>query len=50
MTTERKTGHNQNYITIGVPVLIAKFSARNNGGGVRQESNPKSPTVYSSVR
>jgi hypothetical protein len=41
---------NKNYITIGVSVLIAKFSARNNGVAARQESNPKSPTVYSSVR
>jgi hypothetical protein len=43
-------GVNKNYITIGVSVLIAKFSARNNGVAARQESNPKSPTVYSSER
>ena len=41
---------NQNYITIGVSVLIATFSARNNGVAARQESNPQSPTEYSSVR
>jgi hypothetical protein len=41
---------NKNYITIGVSVRTTKFAARNNGIGVRQESNPQSPTVYSSVR
>jgi len=47
---KKNTLYNKNYITIGVSVLIAKFSARNNGVAARQESNPKSPTVYSSVR
>jgi hypothetical protein len=42
--------HNQNYISIGVSVRTTKFAARNDGGAVRQESNPQSPTVYSSVR
>ena len=42
--------HNKNYITIGVSARTTKFTARNNGIGVRQESNPQSPTVYSSVR
>jgi hypothetical protein len=50
MQETKMPAFNKNYITIGVPVLIAKFSARNNGVAARQESNPKSPTVYSSVR
>jgi hypothetical protein len=43
-------GVNKNYIAIGVSVRTTKFAARNNSGGVRQESTPQSPTVYSSVR
>lgn len=35
---------------IAVSVLIAEFTARNNGGAVRQESNPKSATTYISER
>jgi len=42
--------NNKNYISIGVSVRTTKSAARNNGIGVRQESNPQSPTVYSSVR
>jgi len=42
--------HNKNYMSIGVSVRTTKFAARNNGIGVRQESNPQSPTAYSSVR
>jgi len=41
---------NKNYMSIGVSVRTTKFAARNNGIGVRQESNPQSPTAYSSVR
>ena len=44
------TAYNKNYIAIGVSVRTTKFTARNNGGAARQESNPQSPTVYSSVR
>jgi hypothetical protein len=40
----------ENYMSIGVSVRTTKFAARNNGIGVRQESNPQSPTAYSSVR
>ena len=43
-------GVNKNYMSIGVSVRTTKFAARNNGVGVRQESNPQSPTAYSSVR
>ena len=43
-------GVNKNYMSIGVSVRTTKFAARNNGIGVRQESNPQSPTAYSSVR
>jgi hypothetical protein len=42
--------HNKNYMSIGVSVRTTKFAARNSGIGVRQESNPQSPTAYSSVR
>jgi hypothetical protein len=45
-----KTPHNKNYMSIGVSVRTTKFSARNNGIGIRQESNPLPPTAYSSVR
>ena len=44
------TGYNKNYMSIGVSVRTTKFAARNNGGAARQESNPQSPTAYSSVR
>jgi hypothetical protein len=37
-------------MSIGVSVRTTKFAALNNGIGVRQESNPQSPTAYSSVR
>lgn len=37
-------------MSIGVSVQTRKSAARNNGFGVRQESNPQSPTAYSSVR
>jgi len=47
---EKITGHNKNYMSIGVSVRTTKSAARNNGIGVRQESNPQSPTAYSSVR
>jgi len=35
---------------IAVSVQTCCFSARNNGGGVRQESNPQSATTYISER
>ena len=44
------TANNKNYMSIGVSVRTTKFAARNSGIGVRQESNPQSPTAYSSVR
>jgi len=34
-------------MSIGVSVRTIKFAARNNSFGVRQESNPQSPTAYS---
>jgi len=37
-------------MSIGVSVRTTKFAARNSGIGVRQESNPQSPTVYSFER
>jgi hypothetical protein len=37
-------------MSIGVSVRTTKFAARNNFGGVRHESNPQSPTAYSSER
>jgi hypothetical protein len=43
-------GAHKNYMSIGVSVRTIKFAARNSGIGVRQESNPQSPTAYSSVR
>jgi len=47
---ERNTAHNKNYMSIGVSVRTTKFATRNSCIGVRQESNPQSPTAYSSVR
>jgi len=41
---------NKNYISIGVSVRTTNSVARNSGGVARQESNPQSPTAYSSVR
>jgi hypothetical protein len=48
--TFSKTPYNKNYMSIGVLVRTTKFAARNNGIGVRQESNPQSATTYISVR
>jgi len=45
-----KAAYNKNYMSIAVSVLTTSQVARNNGGAARQESNPQSPTVYSSVR
>jgi hypothetical protein len=45
-----KTGVNKKYMIIAVSVLIAEFTARNNGRGVRQESAPQSATTYISER
>ena len=50
MTKEKRAANNKNYMSIGVSVRTTKFAARNNSIGVRQESNPQSPTAYSSVR
>jgi hypothetical protein len=44
------TGHNKNYMSIAVSVLIAEFSARHNPVAARQKSSPKSATAYSSER
>lgn len=35
---------------IAVSVLIAEFTARNNGGAARQENRPQSATTYISER
>ena len=37
---------NKKYMIIAVSVQIWKFTARNNGGAARQESNPQSATTY----
>ena len=50
MQETKMPAFNKNYITIGVSVLIAKFSARNNGGAARQEDRKQLTTAYSSVR
>jgi len=47
---KRSPAANKNYMSIGVSVRTTKPTARNNGIGVRQESNPQSPTAYSSER
>ena len=41
---------NKNYMSIAVLVLTTSQVARNSGGAARQESNPQSPTAYSSER
>ena len=43
---QRKTAYNKKYMIIAVSVLIAEFTARNNGGAARQESSPQSATTY----
>jgi len=50
MEVQEKTPYNKNYMSIGVSVRTTKFAARNNSRGVRQESNPQSPTAYSFER
>ncbi len=45
-----KTAYNKKYMIIAVSVQIWKFTARNNGGAARQESNPQSATTYISER
>lgn len=42
--TEIKTPYNKKYMVIAVSVLIAEFTARNNGGAARQKSYPQSAT------
>jgi hypothetical protein len=39
---DTKPAVNKNYMSIGVSVRTTKSAARNNLGGVRQESNPQS--------
>lgn len=46
----RTTVANKNYMSIGVSVRTRMSAARKSGFGVRQVSNPQSPTAYSSVR
>ena len=41
---------NKNYMSIAVSVLTTSRVARNNGIGVRQESNPQLAIEYSSER
>ena len=41
---------NKKYMIIAVSVQIVEFTARNNGGAARQESNPQSATTYIPVR
>jgi hypothetical protein len=41
---------NKKYMIIAVSVLIAEFTARNNRGGVRQESTPQSANAHSFER
>jgi len=47
---ERTTTGNKKYMIIAVFVQIWKFTARNNFGAARQESNLQSPTAYRSER
>jgi hypothetical protein len=47
---DKTPGANEKYMIIAVSVLIAKFTARNNGGAARQESAPQSSTTYISER
>ena len=47
MWDKRTAVANKNYMSIAVSMLIAKFTARHNSGGVRQESTPQSATAYS---
>jgi len=48
--TNKFTAANKNYMSIGVSVRTTKPVARNNNGGVRQESAPQSATAYISGR
>ena len=48
--TTRKAAANKKYMIIAVSVQIWKFTARNNGGAARLESNPQSATTYISER
>ena len=48
--TKRTTTNNKNYMSIAVSLLIAEFTARNNGGAARKESNPQSATIHSAKR
>jgi len=49
MTKKART-RNKNYMSIRVSARTTKFTARNNCGAARQESNPQSKTAYSSER
>ena len=50
MIGKQKTIANKKYMIIAVSALIAKFTARNNGGAALPESNPQSATTYISER
>lgn len=50
ITRTRITAANKKYMIIAVSVQTCWFSARNNSGGVRQESAPQSATTYISER
>ncbi len=50
MPEDKMPAVNKNYMSIGVSVRTINRTARNNGSMARQESNPQSPTAYSSVR
>jgi len=41
---------NKKYMIIAVSVLIAEFTARNNGGAARQENRPQSATFHTAKR
>ena len=42
--------NNKNYMSIGISMRNIKFTTRNKGIGVRQESNPQCPNAYSMKR
>jgi hypothetical protein len=50
LTKNENRNANKKYMIIAVFVLIAEFTARNNGSAARQESNPQSATTYISGR
>jgi hypothetical protein len=50
MQETKMPAFNKNLIPIAVSVQFWKFTARNNRGTARQESNPQSATTYISER